>query len=194
MTNADAAEVGDGGTVMSGTYRRLSFQIDCTALRPSTSAPFVPMEIRRAIERDAPAIRALIDLYVADGTLLPRSEDFIASHADHFVVAIRRGRVVGCAHLDEYAPSLAELRSLAVAPDAQGMGVGRSLVAAVEDLARRRGYRTVFAVSNDEEFFGKYGFLPRHIPELDRERSEVSKYKGVYAKDVNRDSALGTGD
>jgi len=152
------------------------------------------VRIRHAHAHDAAGIRALIDLYVADGTLLPRSEDFIASHADHFVVAIRRGRVVGCAHLDEYAPSLAELRSLAVAPDAQGMGVGRSLVAAVEDLARRRGYRTVFAVSNDEEFFGKYGFLPRHIPELDRERSEVSKYKGVYAKDVNRDSALGTGD
>ena len=142
------------------------------------------MEIRRAIERDAPAIRALIDLYVADGTLLPRTEDFISSHVDHFVVAIRGGRVVGCAHLDEYAPSLAELRSLAVAPDTQGMGIGRSLVAAVEELARRRGYGTVFAVSNDEEFFGKYGFLPRHISELDRERSEVSRYKGVYAKDV----------
>jgi len=39
-------------------------------------------------------------------------------------------------------------------------------------------------VSNDEEFFRKYGFLPRYIPELDRERSEVSKYKGVYAKDM----------
>jgi amino-acid N-acetyltransferase len=148
------------------------------------------MEIRRAIERDAPAIRALIDLYVADGTLLPRTEDFISSHVDHFVVAIRGGRVVGCAHLDEYAPSLAELRSLAVAPDTQGMGIGRSLVAAVEELAGRRGYTTVFAVSNDEEFFGKYGFLPRHIPELDRERSEVSKYKGVYAKDIS----AGTGD
>ena len=147
------------------------------------------MEIRRAIERDAPAIRALIDLYVADGTLLPRTEDFIASHVDHFVVAIRGGRVVGCAHLDEYAPSLAELRSLAVAPDTQGMGIGRSLVASVEELARRRGYTTVFAVSNDEEFFGKYGFLPRHIPELDRERSEVSKYKGVYAKPLARSAA-----
>src|SRR5262245_14568223 len=96
------------------------------------------MEIRRATERDAAAIRALIDLYVADGTLLPRTEEFIASHADHFVVAIRNGRIVGCAHLDEYAPSLAELRSLAVAPDAQGMGVGRSLVAAVEELATSR--------------------------------------------------------
>jgi amino-acid N-acetyltransferase len=142
------------------------------------------MEIRRATERDAAAIRALIDLYVADGTLLPRSEEFIATHADHFIVAVRNGRVVGCAHLDEYAPSLAELRSLAVAPDAQGLGVGRSLVAGVEDLARRRGLRTLFAVSNDEEFFAKHGFFPRYIPELDRERSEVSKYKGVYAKDI----------
>ena len=74
------------------------------------------MQIRRATERDAPAIRALIDLYVADGTLLPRTEGFIASHADHFIVAIQGTRVVGCVHLDEYAPSLAELRSLSVAP------------------------------------------------------------------------------
>jgi len=148
------------------------------------------MNIRRATERDAAAIRALIDLYVADGTLLPRSEEFIASQAPHFVVAVRGTRVIGCAHLDEYAPSLAELRSLAVAPDTQGMGVGRALVAAVEELARRRGYGTVFAVSNDEEFFRKYGFLPRHIPELDRERSEESRYKGVYAKDM----VAGSGD
>ena len=89
------------------------------------------MEIRRATERDAPAIRALIDLYIADGTLLPRTEEFIASHADHFVVAVRDDRVVGCAHLDEYAPSLAELRSLAVAPD--GIGVSTSIDSSVLD-------------------------------------------------------------
>ena len=140
--------------------------------------------IRRATERDAGAIRALIDLYVPSGTLLPRTEEFIAGHADHFLVATRGARVVGCVHLDEYSPSLAELRSLAVSPDAQGGGVGRALVAATERLARRRGFTTLFAVSNDEEFFRKHGFLPRHIPELDRERSEVSKFKGVYAKDL----------
>ena len=44
---------------------------------------------------------------------------------------------------------------------------------------------TLFAVSNDETFFNKFGFASRHIPELDRERSEVSKYKGVYAKDLS---------
>jgi N-acetylglutamate synthase-like GNAT family acetyltransferase len=37
-------------------------------------------------------------------------------------------------------------------------------VAGTERLARRRGYATLFAVSNDEEFFGKHGFHLRHIP------------------------------
>ena len=139
---------------------------------------------RRATPHDATAIRALIDAYVSDGTLLPRSEAFIAINADHFIVAEENGRVIGCVHLDEYAPSLSELRSLAVSRDGQGKGVGRALVVATEALARQRGSATLFAVSNDEAFFRRFGFEPRHIPELDRERSEVSRYKGVFAKDL----------
>jgi amino-acid N-acetyltransferase len=143
------------------------------------------MRIRPATEADAAAIRALIDLYVASGTLLPRTEAFIAAHAPDFVVAdAGEAGLVGCAHLDEYAPSLAELRSLAVAPSAQGAGVGSALVAGIERLARIRGHATLFAVSNDEAYFRKHGFTSRHIPELDVERSEVSKFKGVYAKDL----------
>ncbi len=147
------------------------------------------MLIRQATTLDAAAVRALIDRYVESGTLLPRTEEFIASYAYNFLVAESSGpgeerRVIGCVHLDEYAPSLAELRSLAVDPDAQGGGVGRALVAGTERLARRRGYDTLFAVSNDEAFFNRFGFERRHIPELDRERSEVSRYKGVYAKDL----------
>jgi N-acetylglutamate synthase-like GNAT family acetyltransferase len=111
--------------------------------------------------------------------------DFISAQSDHFLVAEEDGELLGCVHLDEYAPSLSELRSLAVRPDAKGKGVGRALVHATEDLARRRGALTLFAVSNDEEFFNKFGFRARHIPELDRERSEVSRYKGVYAKDLS---------
>lgn len=142
------------------------------------------MHTRRATAQDAPAIRALIDAHVADGTLLPRSEAYIAANHDHFIVAEEDGGVVGCVHLDEYSPSLAELRSLAVDVSAQGRGVGRALVLATEDLARKRQCMTLFAVSNDESFFNRFGFTARHIPELDRERSEVSRYKGVYAKDL----------
>jgi amino-acid N-acetyltransferase len=143
------------------------------------------MNVRRASAHDATAIRDLIDQYVASGTLLPRTEEFIAAHSHEFIVVEDGGRIVGCVHLDEYSPSLGELRSLAVAPAYQGRGVGRELVVACERFATRRHYATLFAVSNDEAFFAKYGFTARHIPELDRERSEVSKFKGVYAKDLN---------
>lgn len=133
---------------------------------------------------DVAAIVALIDLNVPSGELLPRSAEFVRMHIDHFIVAERKGQVIGCVHLDEYAPSLAEVRSLAVAPTAQGIGVGAALTAALERLARVRGYATVFAVSNSGEFFRRRGYEERHIPELDRERSSVSRYKGVHAKDM----------
>ena len=142
------------------------------------------MRIRGATANDAIAIQKLIAQYVGDGTLLPRSESFIAMHAHHFLVAEVNGALIGCVHLDEYAPSLSELRSLAVDPAGQGKGVGRALVLATERLALRRGCTTIFAVSNDEAFFNRFGFHARHIPELDRERSEVSRYKGVFAKDL----------
>jgi amino-acid N-acetyltransferase len=142
--------------------------------------------VRPATADDAPSIVALIDLNVPSGELLPRSEEFVRTHLDHFIVADELGRIIGCVHLDEYAPSLAEVRSLAVAPGAQGLGVGAALVAALERLARIRGYVTVFAVSNSGEFFRRRGYEERHIPELDRERSSVSRYKGVHAKDIPR--------
>jgi amino-acid N-acetyltransferase len=140
--------------------------------------------IRRAHVRDAPAISELIGLYVADGTLLPRTPEFIAERVIDFLVSEEGGRVVGCVHLDEYSPSLVEVRSLAVDPEHQGRGIGIGLVKAAEDLARIREYTTVFAVSSNDEFFRARGYEVRHIPELDRERSEVSRYKGVYAKDL----------
>lgn len=142
------------------------------------------MSVRPAKPFDAPVIRELIDAYVPLGVLLPRSLDFVLMNIEHYLVAERGGEVVGCVHLEDYSPSLAEIRSLSVDARHQGQRVGADLVTAAELLARRRQYTTVFAVSDREQFFKAMGYEERHIPELDRERSEVSKFKGVYAKDV----------
>lgn len=141
------------------------------------------LTIRSATEADAPAIRALIDQNVASGALLPRTEEFIALHCEDFIVATDDLRMVGCIHLDEYAPSIAEIRSVAVDAGARGRGVGDALMLAVENLARRRQLATVFAVTNNVGFFASRGYEERMIPELDRERSAVSRFKGVYARD-----------
>jgi amino-acid N-acetyltransferase len=144
----------------------------------------MPPTVRRATAADASRIEALIERYVPSGTLLPRAASFIRDHADDYLVAVDGTRILGCVHLDDYAPSLAEIRSLAVDPAVQAGGVGKTLVAAAEALARVREYTTLFAVSNTGAFFLARGYEPRHIPELDRERSEVSRFKGVYAKDL----------
>lgn len=149
------------------------------------------MNVRIATADDAPIVEALIAAYVPSGNLLPRSAAFIAAHAHDFVVAEQVGEdgvavIVGCAHLDQYSPTVAELRSLAVSGSHHGQGVGRALVAGIERLAAVREHEILFAVSNDEAFFRRFGFERADIPELDRERSEVSKYKGVFAKTVQR--------
>ena len=150
------------------------------------SSRVATIKVRRAEPEDVGDIVSLIDLNVASGELLPRTPEFVQANLDHFLVAGPPGAVIGCVHLDEYAPSLAEVRSLAVAPSAQGTGVGVALLEGLERLARSRGYATLFAVSNSGEFFRRRGYEERHIPELDRERSSVSKYKGVHAKDLPR--------
>ncbi len=143
-----------------------------------------PSIVRPARASDAATIASLIQQYVPAGTLLPRSTEFIAERALDFLVAAIGERVVGCVHLDEHSPSLAEVRSLAVEPASQRRGAGAALISAVEELARRREYATLFAVSNNDAFFRSRGYAPRVIPELDRERSEVSRFKGVYAKEL----------
>src|SRR5688572_9197089 len=143
-----------------------------------------PAIIRRARPDDASAMSALIQEYVPVGTLLPRAPEFIAERTIDFLVATVRGQVIGCVHLEEYSPRVAELRSLVVDPAYQGQGVGVALVNAVEQLALHRDYPIIFAVSNNEAFFRARGYEPRAIPELDRERSAVSRFKGVFAKDL----------
>jgi amino-acid N-acetyltransferase len=143
-----------------------------------------PAIIRRARSSDAAAISSLIQQHVTAGTLLPRAPEFIAERAIDFLVATVDGRVIGCVHLEEYSPSLAEVRSIVVDAAYHPRGIGFSHVNPDEGHARTREYRTLFAVSNNYEFFRSRGYLPREIPELSRERSEVTRFKGVYAKDL----------
>ncbi len=115
--------------------------------------------IGHANESDIPILVALNNRYSGQGLTLARSPEFAANHLqDYRVLRDATGGIVGCVALDEYSPSVAEIISLAVEPDAQGLGHGRALIAAARELATARGYTELFAVSYSDELFLSCGF------------------------------------
>ena len=143
------------------------------------------MRARTARLGDASAVHRVIAHYAGEGLLLPRTEAEIREHIARFLVLVekRNGdeKVLGCVALESYGPDLAEIRSLAVAPDARGQGrnVGDRLMKAAMDTARRRKITRLFAVTHRPEFFSRYGFTagPRQLVPEKIERDCVTRPK-----------------
>lgn len=114
--------------------------------------------IRPARAGDVEAMRELIDRYAMEDRMLSRSREFLIEHLRDFVVAEVDGRFAGCCALAVLTPDLAEIRSLAVRPDASGRGIGKALVDACVAEARRLGLQRVFALTLVPEFFERCGF------------------------------------
>ena len=115
--------------------------------------------IRRARPTDAAAIHALVHRYAGRDLLLPRPLTDIYERIRDFWVAVDAdGQVVGCAALRIWWHDLAEVRSLAVAPEAEGLGYGARLVDAVAREATRYGVRNLFALTRIEGWFARHGF------------------------------------
>ena len=115
--------------------------------------------IRPAREAEATEIARLNNLFADEHLMLRRTPEQVAMAIDDFVVAVDpRGRILGCGALKEYSPSVAEVAAIAVAKEAQGNGLGRDIVAAVESLAIKRGVLHVFALTLQPAFFEAIGY------------------------------------
>ena len=94
--------------------------------------------IREARAQDVDAMGELIGRYAAEDRMLPRSRDFLLEHLRDFYVAEDEGVFLGCCAIAVLTSDLAEVRSLAVRPEAGGKGVGRALMQrAIREAAAR---------------------------------------------------------
>ena len=115
--------------------------------------------IRPAREAEATEIARLNNVFAAEHLMLRRTPEQVALTIDDFIVAVdERGRIMACGALKEYSPSVAEVAAIAVAREAQGNGLGRDIVAAVEALAMKRGVLHVFALTLQPAFFEAIGY------------------------------------
>lgn len=115
--------------------------------------------LRRALATEADEIARLNNYFADQAKMLRRTPEMIGIAIDDYVVAVdERGRIVAIGALKEYSPSIAEVAAIAVAPSAQGLGLGRRIVTAVEQLARKRGIPEVFALTMEPQFFEALGY------------------------------------
>lgn len=125
-----------------------------------TRATAQRLHIRPARSAEADAIARLNNFFADQHLMLRRTPEMIALAIDDYLVAVdERGRIMACGCLKSYSPSVAEVAAIAVSPDAQGLGLGRRIVAAVEGLARKRGIPEVFALTLEPQFFEALGYL-----------------------------------
>ena len=107
---------------------------------------------------DLQGILELLDPFIEQDVLLPRSEGELIDLLATSFVAVDGLRLIGYVSLEIYSIKLAEIRSLAIAREFQRHRIGQRLVAACVDLARRKDIIEVMAITSNEDFFRQCGF------------------------------------
>ncbi len=117
------------------------------------------MRTRRAILPDAAQVQELIAMHADSGTLLPRSLPEICENIRDFVVVQEtNGLIIGCGALHLYGTHLAEIRSIAVHPDARGKGAGATVIHGLMLEAHRHHVAGVCLFTRIPDYFAKLGF------------------------------------
>ena len=115
-----------------------------------------------------PTLKNIIDIqrivkpFVDEGIILNRDEDEIATNIRSYKLIYDNNLPVGVGALHIYSPFLGEIRSLAVLPEYQGKGYGKSIVKSLLEDAKNLGLKDVLVLTYKKEFFEKLGF--REIP------------------------------
>lgn len=116
------------------------------------------VDIRPALPAHTRGIAALVEPLAEKRVLIAKDLIDYFEDIQEFVVAIDDGRVIGCGALHVLWDDIAEIRTLAVAPEYQGRGLGRDLYLALESRAYELGLTRLFCLTFEKSFFTGLGF------------------------------------
>lgn len=141
-------------------------------------------ELRPARTEEAPALRQMVRAAYAhyvprlDREPAPMLDDYAARIADQQAFVLEAdGALQGVAVLEDSETGLF-LDNIAVAPSAQGKGLGRQMLAWIEAEGRRRGYQRLWLYTNEVmaeniAMYQRLGFGETH-------RAEEAGYRRVF--------------
>lgn len=120
---------------------------------------------RKAEEEDIDLLFELIQGYADKQIMLPRSKEVLHLMLPDFVVAEVDSQLIGCGSLCKLGNDLVEIRSLGLAENYKGNGIGRKLVDFLTEEARAMKMPKIMALTYEVTFFEKNGFtvVPKEI-------------------------------
>jgi len=114
--------------------------------------------LRKARITDIKDIWKLLTHFAGRGDMLSRSLSELYESVRDFYISEENGKLIGAAALHIVWEDLAEIRSVAVAEDAERKGVGTDLVNACLDEAKELGLKRLFCLTYKPDFFARFGF------------------------------------
>ncbi|MDR6863717.1 amino-acid N-acetyltransferase [Phycicoccus sp. 3266] len=114
--------------------------------------------VRPARAADIRTIREIVRPLAESRVLVSKDAVTYYEALQEFRVAELDGLVVGCGALHVMWEDLAEIRTLAVRPEAKGSGVGGRLLDALVEDARALGLSRLFCLTFEVDFFARHGF------------------------------------
>ncbi|MDL0089212.1 N-acetyltransferase [Campylobacter gastrosuis] len=120
------------------------------------------IELKKPRLNDIIAMQNLVKNEVANGIILPRSNDEVSTNIRSYTIALDGENIAGYAALHIHTPELAEVRSLIVGQNLRGSGVGSLIVKELLKEAKFYELKQVFTLTYRKSFFEKLGF--KEIP------------------------------
>lgn len=115
--------------------------------------------VRPARTSDVHAIRDLVKPLAEQRILLDKEAVTYYESIQGFVVAEdSAGKVIGCGGLHVIWEDIAEVRTLATAPQWLGKGVGKALIQELTRRGKELGVQRIFCLTFEVEFFQRNGF------------------------------------
>ena len=122
---------------------------------------------------------SLIEPLEEQGILVRRSRELLEMEIGYFYMLEHDGIAIGCAALYPFAQEKAgELACLAVHPDYRDAGRGATLLAYVEDIARKKKLKRLYVLTTQTaHWFVENGFAETGVDVLPKQKQALYNYQ-----------------
>lgn len=148
-------------------------QDDAYLMKEDDKGKSIAVSIRKAEIADVRDILELVNGFASKNLMLSRGPQYLYENVRDFVVAEpadsdANGRqdkttgatgIIACASLHVLWEDVAEIRSIAIHPQYQHVGLGKKLIDFLKGDAKQLGVHTLFTFTLAEEFFTTLGFV-----------------------------------